>query len=91
MLEDERSVAWDEWIATHDETFRCRQSRSAVYFLPLCYQLDPESSFSSTLDARAIDHVFTHSDKFEKPLERNAAPELLGEGTNLAAMLSFAC
>ena len=90
MLEEDRSVAWDEWIATHDETFRCPVTFN-VYFLPLCYQLDPKSSFSSTLDALAINHVLTHSDQFEKPLERKAPPELLGEGTNLAAMLRFVC
>ena len=57
-----------------------------VHFLPLCYHLDPKSSFSSTPDNHTINRVLTHSDQFEKPLEWKTAPEFLGEGMKLAAM-----
>ena len=33
-----------------------------------------------TTDPRAVNHILTHSDKFQKPQEAKAALEILGEG-----------
>ncbi|KAF9778944.1 cytochrome P450 [Thelephora terrestris] len=66
IFEKGQSVAWDEWIATYGKTFQ----------YPLMFNYP--SLF--TTDPRAINHVLTHSDEFEKPPVGKAALELLGNG-----------
>ncbi|KAF9645313.1 cytochrome P450 [Thelephora ganbajun] len=66
IFERGQSVAWDEWVSTYGKTFR--------------YPVMFNSLSLFTTDPRAINHVLTHSDEFEKPEDVKAVLELLGEG-----------
>lgn len=79
-----QSVAWDEWIAKYGKTFQYSSMFNVRFFLPLLLpwpRVDVlQSPFLFTTDPRAVNHILTHSDEFEKPQEAKAVLQLLGEG-----------